>query len=189
MKRPYYAGLLKAAELHGASHHAVMEFQVVTDKQFSKIRAGRSWVTFYFRKDLESVRGGIVERKADTGKIKISSPELTALDLFRYMHVAGGIDAVATVLADLGGKLDGEQLAAMAAHFERACSQRLGDMLERLGQAKRAQALHNHLSSAQALPRVTLEPVKRGAKASPPKPIERNERWHVAVERHPEVDE
>lgn len=102
MKRPYYAGLLKAAELHGASHHAVMEFQVVTDKQFSKIRAGRSWVTFYFRKDLESVRGGIVERKADTGKIKISSPELTALDLFRYMHVAGGIDAVATVLADLG---------------------------------------------------------------------------------------
>jgi hypothetical protein len=187
--RPYYVGLLKAAELHGASHHAVMEFQVVTDKQLRKIRAGRSWVTFYFRKDLENVRGGIVERKTDTGKMKISSPELTALDLFRYMHVAGGIDAVATVLADLGGKLDGEKLAAMAAHFERACGQRLGYMLERLGHADRAQALHSHLASARALPWVTLEPEKRGAKASTPKPIERNERWRVAVERHPEVDE
>ena len=28
--RPYYVGLLRAAELHGASHQAVMEFQVVT---------------------------------------------------------------------------------------------------------------------------------------------------------------
>jgi hypothetical protein len=39
--RPYYVGLLKAAELHGATHHAVMEFQVVTDKRLPKIRAGR----------------------------------------------------------------------------------------------------------------------------------------------------
>src|SRR5262245_21759322 len=27
---PYYVSLLKAAELHGASHQAVMEFQVIT---------------------------------------------------------------------------------------------------------------------------------------------------------------
>ena len=50
--RLYYVGLLKAAELHGATHHAVMEFQVVTDRQLPKIRAGRSWITFHFRKDL-----------------------------------------------------------------------------------------------------------------------------------------
>ena len=29
----YYVGLLKAAELHGATHQAVMEFQVVTGKR------------------------------------------------------------------------------------------------------------------------------------------------------------
>jgi hypothetical protein len=40
--RPYYVGLLKAAELHGATHHAFMEFQVITDRQLPKIRAGRS---------------------------------------------------------------------------------------------------------------------------------------------------
>jgi AbiEi antitoxin C-terminal domain len=111
--RPSYVGLLKAAELHGATHHAVMEFQVVTDRQFRKIRAGRSWITFHFRKDMKSVRDGVVERKTDTGTMKLSSPELTALDLVRYIHVAGGVDAVATVLNDLGVKINGEKLFAM----------------------------------------------------------------------------
>jgi len=47
--RPYYVGLLKAAELHGASHQAVMEFQVVTNRQMREVRAGRSKIAFYFR--------------------------------------------------------------------------------------------------------------------------------------------
>lgn len=187
--RPYYVGLLKAAELHGATHHAVMEFQVVTDRQLRKIRAGRSWITFHFRKDMEGARAGIVERKTDTGSMKVSSPELTALDLLRYIHVAGGIDAVATVLADLGGKVDGEKLAALATHFDRACTQRLGYLLDRLGHAESAQALYNHMSTTEPLSWVALEPPKRGARASPSKLIERNERWRVSVQRHPEVDE
>lgn len=187
--RPYYVGLLKAAELHGATHHAVMEFQVVTDRQLPKIRAGRSWITFHFRKDLKTVHDGVVERKTDTGTMKVSSPELTALDLLRYIHVAGGIDAVATVVADLGGKIDGAKLAAMAANFDRACVQRLGYLLDRLGHADRAQALHNHLSATEPVPWVALEPAKRGAGASASKPVERNEHWRVAVQRHPEVDE
>src|SRR5271170_3281513 len=54
-KRPYYVGLLKAAELHDAAHHAVMEFQIVTDKQMRDIQAGRSKIAFYFKKDLNSV--------------------------------------------------------------------------------------------------------------------------------------
>jgi predicted transcriptional regulator of viral defense system len=187
--RPYYVGLLKAAELHGATHHAVMEFQVITDQQLRKIRAGRSWITFHFRKDMEDVRAGIVERKTDTGSMKVSSPELTALDLLRYIHVAGGIDAVATVLADLGGKVDGEKLAALAAHFERACAQRLGYLLNRLGHAERAQALYDRLSTTEPPPWVALEPLKRGTGGSTSKPVERNERWRVSVQRHPEVDE
>lgn len=50
--RPYYVALLKAAELHGATHQAVMEFQVVTDQQWKPIRAGRSKLAFCFRKDI-----------------------------------------------------------------------------------------------------------------------------------------
>jgi predicted transcriptional regulator of viral defense system len=187
--RLYYVGLLKAAELHGASHQAVMEFQVVTDRQLPKIRAGRSWITFHFRKDMNSVREGIIDRQTETGTMKVSSPELTALDLLQYVHAVGSIDAVATVMADLGPKIDGEKLSALAKYFDRACAQRLGYLLDRLGHAERAQALHGHLSANKPLAWVALEPLKRGAKTSESKPVERNERWRVSVQRHPEVDE
>jgi hypothetical protein len=166
-----------------------MDFQVVTDRQLPRIRAGRSWITFHFRKGLESVRDGIEERRTDTGIMKVSSPELTALDLLRYVHVAGGVDAVATVLTDLGGRLDERKLAALAAHFERTHVQRLGYLLDRLGHADRAQALHDHLTATKTVSWVALEPPKRGVGASMVEPVERNERWRVTVQRHPEVDE
>jgi hypothetical protein len=48
--RLYYVDLLKAAELHGASHQAVMEFQVVTNRQMRDVWAGRSKIAFYSEK-------------------------------------------------------------------------------------------------------------------------------------------
>ena len=81
-----------------------MDFQVVTDRQLPRIRAGRSWITFHFRKNINAVVDGVIERKTDTGIMKLSSPELTALDLLRYNHAVGGIDAAATVLSDLARK-------------------------------------------------------------------------------------
>jgi predicted transcriptional regulator of viral defense system len=187
--RPYYVGLLKAAELHGATHHAVMEFQVVTDRQLKKIRAGRSWITFHFRKDMASVQAGITERKTDTGSMKLSTPELTALDLFRYMQVAGGLDAVATVLTDLAAHIESAKLAPLATHFERTTIQRLGYLMDRLGYGDRAQALHDHLFTKGPMPWVALEPEKRGSELATSKPIERNERWRVKVMRSPEIDQ
>ena len=56
--RPYYVGLLRAAELHGASHQAVMEFQVVTNKKMPELLVGRSRIAFYYRKDMEAVSAG-----------------------------------------------------------------------------------------------------------------------------------
>src|SRR5712691_7114640 len=62
---PYYVGLLKAAELHGATHQAVMEFQVVTDKRIPKIRAGRSLISFFYRKDMERIADAVIDQKTD----------------------------------------------------------------------------------------------------------------------------
>jgi hypothetical protein len=67
---PYYVGLLKAAELHGATHQAVMEFQAVTDKRLPEIRAGQSALTFYYRKDMAAISAGIEDRKTDTGRMR-----------------------------------------------------------------------------------------------------------------------
>src|SRR6202795_3305186 len=117
--RPYYVGLLKAAELHGATHQAVMEFQIVTNKRLPVIRAGRSPIAFYYRKDMAAVSEGIEDRKTDTGRMKVSSVELTLLDLVRYPHASGGLDNIATIIADLAACIDSEKLAKLSGKFER----------------------------------------------------------------------
>ncbi|WP_246510320.1 type IV toxin-antitoxin system AbiEi family antitoxin [Bradyrhizobium glycinis] len=117
---PYYVGLLKAAEIHGASHQAVMQFQTVTDKWMPKIRAGRSVLSFFYRKDIGALSGAIVDQKTDTGRFELSSPELTGLDLLRYMHVTGTIDSIASVLSDLGAKMKAHELQKLAPAFERS---------------------------------------------------------------------
>ena len=128
-ERPYYVGLLKAAELHGATHQAVMEFQVVTDKQMPKIRAGRSSIVFYYRKDLHTVEEGVEKHKTKTGTMNVSGAELTAFDLVRYPRAAGGLHHIATVLSDLGTRIDAKKLALLSDQFERSVGQRLGFLL------------------------------------------------------------
>jgi predicted transcriptional regulator of viral defense system len=187
--RTYYVGLLKAAEIHGATHHAVMEFQVVTDKQLSRIRAGRSFLVFYFRKNMAAVLEGMESHKTDTGSMKISCAELTALDLLRYSHAAGGIDSIATVLKDLGARLDATKLANLAVHFDRTTIQRLGYLLERLGHTSVAEALHKVLFKKSPVSWVQLEPIDRKQPKPHEPPLEKNERWRVVVHRYPEIDE
>jgi hypothetical protein len=184
---PYYVGLLKAAELHGATHQAVMEFQVVTDKRIPKIHAGRSIISFVYRKDIASIAPAIIDHKTDTGRMKISSPELTALDLLRYAHVAGSLDSIATVLSDLGAKLRAAQLVALAPAFERSVLQRLGYLLDFVKQPNCANMLHDHLQKARPLPWVELEPHRHRARSKPV--IERNARWNLIVHRKPQLDE
>jgi predicted transcriptional regulator of viral defense system len=187
--RPYYVGLLKAAELHGAAHQAVMEFQVVTDKRLPEIRVGRSAITFYYRKDIAAVSKGIEDRKTDTGQMKVSSLELTVFDLVRYPHASGGLDNVATVISDLADHIDATKLADLSVAFERPVIQRLGYLLERFGDRERSEVLHATMAKRSALPWVELEHSQAAAAEFSLEPQERNERWHVIVRHAPERDE
>ena len=188
-QQPYYVGLLKAADLHGATHQAVMEFQIVTAKRMPKIKAGRNLIVFYYRKDIAAVESGIEDRKTDTGRMKISSPALTALDLLRYPQAAGGIDNVATVLTDLAEKIDPSQLAALSDAAERPVVQRLGHLLERLGHADRANPMHATLTARGATPWTELDRDETRDPDFTPAPQQHDHRWRVVVRRTPEVDE
>ncbi|MFS8037566.1 type IV toxin-antitoxin system AbiEi family antitoxin domain-containing protein [Xanthobacter sp. AM11] len=188
-QQPYYVGLLKAAELHGATHQAVMEFQVITAKRLPRIKAGRSLIAFYYRKDMAPVMAGIEDRKTDTGLMKISSPALTALDLLRYPQASGGIDNIATVLADLGSKIDPMQLANLAATVEKPVAQRLGHLLDRLGHEAPASAMHDALGARGTIAWTELDRREARDPDFTPSPLERDQRWHVVVRRTPELDE
>ena len=184
----YYVGLLKAAELHGATHQAVMEFQVVTAKRLPRIRAGRSSIAFYFRKDMKAVATGTENRKTDTGAMKISSAALTALDLLRYPQASGSLDDIATVLSDLGRKIDPEQLAALSAAVERPIVQRLGYLLDHLGHDRltvpmlEALRARGPLSWAELARREALDP------DFAPELRQRDLRWRISVRRLPQID-
>ena len=185
----YYIGLLKAAELHGATHQAVMEFQVISAKRLPKIRAGRNLIVFYFRKNVQAVTAGTEGRKTDTGTMRISSAALTALDLLRYPQAAGGIDSVATVLSDLGEKIDPEQLAALSALVERSVVQRLGHLLERFGYDALTGAMLDALQARGALPWTELDRDEVRDPDFELEPQQRDPRWRVIVRRVPEPDE
>lgn len=185
----YYVGLLKAAELHGATHQAVMEFQVVAGKRLPKIHAGRNMISFYYRKDMRAVASGLEEHKTDTGTMKISTVELTGLDLLRYPQAAGGIDNVATVLTDLGPKIDAAKLAALSQKVERPVAQRLGYLLDRLGHRERTEPMHAALKARGSLTWTELDRKESRDPDFAPEPAERNDRWRVIVRRFPEVDE
>jgi hypothetical protein len=114
---------------------------------------------------------------------------LTLLDLLRYPHAAGGLDNIATILSDLGDRIDPGKLAALSASYERSVSQRLGALLDRFGHGERAEALRAALPRGSALPWVELEPSQAADPVFSPEPKERDERWHVIVRRPPERDE
>ena len=98
---------------------------------------------------------------ATLNTITVSTPDATAFDLIGYEAQIGGLDAVATILAELAAKLDADKLAALASRVPMPWAQRLGYLLERIGEAPQAKLLKDyvrkHAHEAAAL--VPSEPV------------------------------
>jgi predicted transcriptional regulator of viral defense system len=176
----YYVGLLSAATVYGAAHQQPQEFQVVTEAPLRPAKAGRSRIRFFTKRHL----GGTPVRhvKTETGSMRVSSPEATALDLVRYSESAGHLGNVATVLAELAEHIDGERLVLAAERdVELAHVQRLGYLLELAGASERCEELADWIANRH--PRtVLLRPGRPARKA------QRNERWAVLANERVEVD-
>ena len=183
----YYVALLKAAELHGATHQAVMQFQVVCGKRLSEIRAGRSEVVFYYRKEMSAPLTGVEGRKTDTGTMKVSSAALTALDLLRYPQASGGIDNVATVLAELAPAIEPHELASLSAHVERSVVQRVGYLLDCVGANDLTEPMLSALRSKADLRWTELEHEAPDPDFKPVPPL-RDTKWRIVAHCLPEPD-
>ncbi len=148
----YYAGLLTAAQYHGAAHHRPQEFQVFLDTARRPVHCGHVRVAFITRKRLGEVP---VQRfNTPRGTILVSTPEATAVDLVGYHRRAGGLDQVATILNELAERIDSRKLVAAAKTAPVTWAQRLGYLLERVDAAGAATALKDYVahSARQAVP-------------------------------------
>src|SRR2546429_1111602 len=144
---PYYVGLLSAAALHGAAHQQPQEFQVIDSRQTRPAVVGRSRIRFLLKKHIK--RTETISLKTETGAMKISTPESTALDLVRYPRHAGGLNNIATVLADLAEKIDPEHLSEAARRDDDLPSaQRLGFLLEHIGEEAKVKPLAEWIKSS-----------------------------------------
>ena len=130
--QPYYVGLLTAAALHGAGHQQPMVFQVVTSKPTRPMRAGAVSLQFTMRSRVEQMP--VIEQQTETGTMRLATPETTAYDLVCYPAGAGHLSNAATVLAELSERMDGHALVAIAPLVRMPDVQRLGFLLEAVGE-------------------------------------------------------
>ncbi len=183
----YYTGILTAALYHGASHQKPGKFHVVCDKQLYKnLRIGNVRIDFIYKKSIEKLP--TKTHTVDTGLLKLSTPEVTAMDLFLYLHRSGGINHSATVLSELIEVIDLEKLIELAkSSSQHAWIQRLGYVLEQIDslvpehQQKVIDALASYVAS-QNFSYIPLSP-KMAIKGSP-----RNKKWKIIENKIVESD-
>lgn len=150
--RPYYVGLLSAAQFHGAAHHRPQEFQVVIpERAVRPIQAGNVQIRFYGKGSFD--RSQTQDAKTPTGLMKVATPETAAWDLVRYFKAAGGLENVVTVLSELAEKLDEKRLRdTVKRHGEVIVAQRLGYLLDRIGRRSLSKGLAAWVANAPLRP-------------------------------------
>jgi len=176
--QPYYVGLLSAAALHGAGHQQPMVFQVVTDRPTREVRVGKVTLRFTMSRMVERLPAA--GQQTETGTMRVATPETCAFDLVRFPFAAGHLGNVATVLAELAERLDPRSLVDIAPLVRIPDVQRLGYLLDAVGQPQLAAPLASWLDHQK--PRaVPLRPcATAGAKPDP--------RWRVVPNVELEVD-
>lgn len=132
----YYVGLLSAAMYHGATHQKPNSFQVISDKQIRKnLKFGQISIEGIYKKSLANLplKEITQEITVDSGYLKISSPELTAMDLLLYPSRSGGLNHIATVLSELVQAIDPGKLIELAnISNQKFWLQKLGYILEKI---------------------------------------------------------
>ncbi len=166
----YYVGGLSAAALHGAAHQRPQAFHVVVNRSMRPFHLPSLHVRFLYRQAIVSSMWE--QKKVPTGYFRVSTPEMTAYDLFSLRNACPSLDHVATIYVELGEAMRARRLDALCKEgFETPVLQRLGWMLDHTGWTNLTDGLGRRLAQRRRdwVPLYTRLPAK-GA---------RNEKWRV----------
>ena len=177
--RRYYVALLSAAALHGAGHQQPMAFQVIADAAERDIEVGRVRIEFHVSNRFDGA--ATQSMQTETGTMLVATPETTAFDLVRFPAASGHWSHIATVLVELAEVLDPQALAGGAKRVARSDVQRLGWLLDSVGQRELADSLGATLEGSRLLP--TPLTSSRDAAGVPLDP-----RWRVLINDELESD-
>lgn len=185
LDRPYYLALLNAAAYHGASHQQPQEFFVVTG--FPVLRPMQKKglkINFISKKEIPASL--LDTRKTEAGYLNISNPALTATDLIQYSKRVGGLNRVATVLAELVESIQPDNFDMyLLQHVPATALQRLGYLLEKV---LNNQTLADVLYKALLQNNIPLFRIPLKASASG-KGFVSDEKWKVIINTTLEIEE
>ncbi len=181
LRRPYYVGLLSAAEIHGSAHQRPQVFQVVCDRQLAPKDFGRVRIQFLTTRLV--VDRPTITVNTPTGTMRVATTEVVLLDLVMWPRKSGGVSNVATVVRDLidEAMIDPERLASAARSYPASAAARVGWMIE-------------HVAPSEAPDLASLRRVAGHRKEVVPLVPGRasgghiDHRWNVLVNAHVEAD-
>lgn len=179
----YYVCLLSAAEVHGFAHQRPQVFQVMTTSRLRSRAFGR--VRIEFITSLHTSDRPVDTVNTPTGTMRVSTSEVTLLDLVAFQNQSGSLFNVATIVGEMleDAALDIGRLADAATHYPTSVVQRTGWLLDYMGE--------------QVDVEVDTEPLlPLAASRSTPAPLDPfygrsgtlDLRWNVLVVEYPESD-
>lgn len=175
LNKPYYLGFYTAAKFHGASHQQAQRDYVMTTTPSSP-DINKSSIDIKFFTTSYWPNKNIIEKKADAGIFKISSPALTAVDLIHHQTKLGGFNRMYAILEELSEEINETDLRELLTWYpHKSTLQRLGFILE-LVEADQTliKLLLEHLKESSYYP-ILLSP------RSSEKPGAINNKWKVDV--------
>jgi predicted transcriptional regulator of viral defense system len=177
----YYLGWLSAAAVYGSAHHAPQVTQIATSRPIRDRKIGRVHLRFYARSNIEELP--TVSRTVRYGTVKVSTPEVTALDICSDIGIAGGIGNVATVIAGLveESPLSTDQLVSLSTYYTPAAVRRLGWLLEHRTDAGGLDGLAAVISQSAVTPSLldSLSPLQGNL----------DKRWMVRINTEVETED
>jgi predicted transcriptional regulator of viral defense system len=172
----YYVGLLTAAQHWGSAHYARQDVQVLTSRVRPPLTPGRLKITFVEKRGLEVTP--TVEVSTGVAPWRVSTRASTVLDLLRHQDTIGGLEALVKALRDLAPSIKSPELReALDALDQRSTAQRLGFLLDRLGNRKLARVVSSWLGARSHR---APQPLELGI--VPSRRLETDNHWHVAFD-------
>jgi predicted transcriptional regulator of viral defense system len=170
----YYVALLAAAQHWGSAHYARQDVQVMISRVRPPLTPGRLKITFVEKRGLEATP--TVEVSTGVAPWRVSNRAVTVLDLLRHQETVGGLEAVVKILRDLAPSIKPPELRE--ALDQRSTAQRLGFLLERLGNRKLTKVVAAWLGLRRHR---APQPLELGIALSRRR-LETNLQWHVAFD-------
>lgn len=180
LKLDYYVCLLSAAQYYSAAHQQPQVFQVMLEKNKKLIITGRTNITFIARQDIKQFKPNSF--KTPRGYIKVSTPEVTAMDLLFYPRHSGGLSQIATVLQELSAHISPDKLIALLnTSTECAWMQRLGYLFSVIEAHELSDILSEHLKTRN----LYFKPLSPG---EPIRGFRRDKQWKLIINSEIEAD-